>query len=396
MTNEGNKMTTSYEDIGDILAGILDGKDPVPAEPEVAITPPEPVVTVHAEPQGTVDAATGIIEKAEVTTVVTQVFTDTDDRTDDAVLPPLPSFTTEEIAKSLDLRNFATLVTLNTARWHAKVKDRQASRDIAAANDADAGAFETRKRLLAGADEKLQRIHKAIDAARGKHYEMTLPWTTTGVQDIGRRSGGRLLPNTLFFEYTKAMAEAKAEMLAALDEFVPAYPTLVEQARKQLGKRFDITEYPNAESIRQHFDLSFDFMPIPQGDDFKGLPKMQCDALANAIQRKTEKMVENAMHDLWLRFHDAVSKMQERLSSPDKKFHHTLVGNIRDIVKLMGHLNVTNDANVDALRMEAQNKLCVHDVDVLRDNPTIRMEVAAHAADILAKMDKVAKGGSHV
>ncbi|NJN35828.1 MAG: hypothetical protein HC794_00755 [Nitrospiraceae bacterium] len=129
-------------------------------------------------------------------------------------------------------------------------------------------------------------MHKAIDAARGKHYEMTVPWTTTGMEDVGRRTGARLLPNSMFFEYIEVMATARKEMMDALDEFVPKYPQLIEQARKQLGKRFDIREYPNSESIRSHFDLSFDVQPVPTGTDFKGLPKQQLDALANSPQQQ--------------------------------------------------------------------------------------------------------------
>lgn len=428
----------NFDDIGSLLSDILDGKDVKPKPPVTSITTTGDETTIVTRDKEAADAALEIVQafaepsaetveelnaagstlvetpevaaaeeampdllaaamSEEVATVATspQVFADTAERTeaDESPLPPMPTFTSEEVAATLDLRNFATLVTLNTARWHAKVKDRQASIDVANANEADAGAFETRKRLLAGADDKLKRIHKAIDAARAKHYEMTLPWTTTGIQDLGRRSGGRLLPNSLFFDYTKAMAEAKAEMVAALDDFVPAYPSLVEQAQKKLGKRFDRTEYPNAESIRQHFDLSFDFQPVPQGSDFKGLPKQQCDALARAIQDKTRTMVENAMQDLWVRLHDAVAHMAERLAHPDKMFHHTLVSNVRNLAHLLKHLNVTGDPRIEELRQYVEKHLCPHDVEVLRKQPTIRTQVAAHAQSALQKMEKVATHG---
>ena len=318
------------------------------------------------------------------------VFTDTAER-DDEVAIPMPTFTSAEAAATMDLRNFATIVTLNTARWHAKVKDRQASRDAARVNEASEDAFETRKKLLAGADDLLKAIHKAIDAARAKHYELTLPWTTTGIQDIGRRSGGRLLPNSLFFDYTKAMATFKADMKAAVAAFVPAYPSLVEQAEKKLGKRFDRTEYPNAESIEQHFDLSFDFQPVPEGSDFKGLPQQQCDALANAIQSKTTTMVENAMQDLWTRLYEAVTHMSERLSHPDKMFHHTMVSNIANLAYLMKHLNVTGDRRMEELRQRVQKDLCRYDAEALRKDAACRRLVATAATEILAQMKGMAK-----
>lgn len=324
----------------------------------------------------------------------TTPFADTEARQD--VIPPvgMPTFTSDEIAATLDIRNFATLTTLNTQRWHAKVKDKQASRDAAFASDADESAFETRKHLLAGADAELKRIHKAIDTARAKYYEFTLPWTTTGINDAGRRSGARMLPNTLFFDFITEMANCKTEMNSALDAFVPAYPKLVEESRKKLGKRFDIREYPNVDSIRQHFDLSFDFQPIPQGQDFKGLPQQQVDALSRAIESKTKVMLENAMQDLWTRALDAVGRMAERLSHPDKLFHYTLVGNVRSVANQLKHLNVTGDPRIEDLRRYVEKNLCTAEVEELRTNNTLRREVGARAQTALDMMARIAKGGA--
>jgi hypothetical protein len=321
-------------------------------------------------------------------------FADTEARKDEGPVIGMPTFTSDEIASTLDIRNFATLTTLNTRRWHAKAKDRQASRDAAFASDADESAFETRKHLLAGADAELKRIHKAIDTARAKYYEYTLPWTTTGVTDAGRRAGARLLPNTQFFEFISEMANCKTEMTSALDAFVPAYPKLVEEARKKLGKRFDIREYPNVDSIRSQFDLSFDFQPIPQGQDFKGLPQQQADALANALAGKTRTMLENAMQDLWTRASDAIGRMAERLSHPDKLFHYTLVGNVRSVANQLKHLNVTGDPRIEELRKYVDKNLCGHEVEELRTNNTLRREVGARAQTAMDMMAKIAKGGA--
>jgi len=329
-------------------------------------------------------------DETEANLIKTGVFADSADREEGAAVSTLkmPTFTAADFAETMDIRNFATLVTLNTARWHAKVKDRQASKDAASANEAEEGAFETRKHLLGGANAALKAIHKAIDEARAAHYEMTLPWTTTSMQDIGRRTGGRLLPNTLFVEYTTVMATKKQQMLDALAKFEPEYPKLIEEAKKKLGKRFDAREYPNVSSIRSHFDLSFDFQPIPKGDDFKGLPQVQLDALARKINDNTQKQAEHAMQEVWVRLHEAVSRMAERLSSPDKLFHDSLVQNVRDVARLLAHLNVTQDAKVEALRKSVEKHLCQHEPKVLRTNMTIRAQVGAHAVSIIQEMDK--------
>lgn len=323
-----------------------------------------------------------------------KVFSDSEERTEMVGVPAtLPIFSSAEIAEVLDIRSFATLVTLNTRRWHAKVKDRQAARDAATASGADEAAFLASKNLLVGADEKLKAIHKAIDSARAKYYEMTLPWTTTAIDDVGRRHGSRLLPNTLFFDFTTEMARCKAEMVAAVDAFEPEYPNLVQQAQSKLGTRFDITEYPNASSIRSQFDLSFDFQPLPAGTDFKGLPDQQVAALSRAIQEKTEKQLENAMQDLWIRLRDAVTRVAERLSHPDNKFQNTLILNVESVAMQLKHLNVTGDTRVEKLRLYVSKHLCGVDADDLRKKPVMRVEVATRAQTVLDMMDNVGRGG---
>jgi hypothetical protein len=370
----------------DFLAGLMgeDSHSVLPADPIVVAANTEVGGEMAMADAGLDDGSSEQIDNAIAAGA--GVFTDTTARTGTQSVK-MPTFTADDFAETMDIRNFATLVTLNTARWHAKVKDRQASKDAATMGEADENSFETRKRLLVGADGLLKAIHKAIDEARVTHYRLTLPWSTTSMDDNGRRTGGRLLPNTLFVEYTMEMAKHKANMVNALNAFEPEYPNLIATAKKKLGKRFDVREYPNVSSIRSHFDLSFDFQPIPKGEDFGGLPKVQLDMLAAKVNENTRLQAEHAMQDVWLRVHDAVGRMAERLADPAKMFHNTLVQNVRDVAHLLAHLNVTGDSTVETIRAKIEKHLCTHECKDLREKATIRTQVAAHAASIIQEMD---------
>lgn len=328
----------------------------------------------------------------KVTQGVTKAFKDSDDRKREeeaeSLRIPMPKFDATDFTEAIDIRALASLVTLQTARWHAKAKDRKASNDAADANNAVHEAFETRKRLLVGADEKLKAIHKIIDAARQKHYDMTLPWTARSVEE-GKRTGARLLPNTLFMEYTSEMAKFKGEMTKALKEFVPEYPAMIEKARKNLGRRFNPAEYPNSDAIAGHFGLSFDFTPIPMGQDFKGLEKAQLERLAHTVNTKMEQMMENAMQETWTRLYKAVHHMHDRLSSPDRAFHYTMTENIREVTRMLKHLNVMNNKEVENIRIYLDKFICPHDADQLREKPKLRTDTAAHVKNVLDKMNKL-------
>ena len=165
---------------------------------------------------------------------------------------PMPTFTSVDMMETLDPANFGTLVRLNTRRWHAKKKDPTAARNAANASGATTEAYEAKKRLLVGVDGPLRAVHSIIDSARTKHYEMTSPWSMQSVDDMGRRTGARMLPNTLFFDYTQVMAQNKADMDAALAEFVAQYPALIQQVQQNLGTAFDPNDYPLPSEIEHH------------------------------------------------------------------------------------------------------------------------------------------------
>lgn len=374
---------TAPIDISSLIDEILNGE--VKAAP--VITTP-----VQAEVPTVVAAAPPPAPKSELEQFITDVVEPEPELTN-LVIPPMhmPEFTTAELVESTDIRKFATLVILKTARWQAKVKDRKASNKTADAFNAQRGAYESYKHLLAGCDAKLKAVNKAIDDARTAYYKHTLPWSTVGMDDNRKRTGPRVLANTLFFDFTVKMAEYKQDMEHALVDFKKEYPQLVEAAKVTLGDGFDRDEYPDPAMIDQYFDLSFDILPIPQGSDFKGLPEQQLDALARTVNDKTRQMLENAMQDVWSRLFTAVAKVVERLSNPENTFHKTLLTNVEETASLVGHLNVTGDPRVDTIKQLVEKHLTGLSVEDLRTKPVVRNTVAAHASDILSKMNEIGK-----
>lgn len=423
-------MSGFDSDIASLLDDVLQDREPevaveatpIPYTQQVAELEQEGLTTSDAQavvdaqalsqPSGNVTLASLFAEdEPEVTTVVkTGVVTSVPDTIEEdklvAALPeidnsmfseeveeatvPIPSFTSDELMQELDIRNFGTLVSLTNRRWHAKVKDRKAAKDAASASGADGESFEARKRLLVGADEKLKRVHKAIDAARTDHYRMTLPWSTVGINDHGKRSGARLLPNTLFFDYAQTMGQHKIEMLAALETFTTAYPTLIAISQQKLGTSFNQNEYPAPSAIDAHFALEFDFEPIPTGGDYQGLQDAQVEKLAGALERKTKKRLENAMQDAWKRLYDDVERAATALSNPDAMFHYTLFEKLVDHASMLSHLNVTKDTHIEGIRLRVKSELTMHDVKDIRKDDALRKLLGEKATAIFNDMKEYA------
>ena len=410
-------MGTSYDDISTLLDSVFDDDPETPEvegltteeiEEGLALENDEAVITTDdlvTEPEindieALIANAAGEVEEEEpepepepepdLTQCVSEPSTQVFSKGSGDEVVPIPTFTDEDIMDQIDIRCFGTLVTLRTARWHGKIKDRRASRDAALAAKATDAAFETHKFLLAGADERLKKVHKCIDAARTAHYSMTLPWSVVGINETGKRAGPRLLPNTLFMEYTTAVANAKAETDAALNEFEKGYAQDLVTAETKLGNAYNAGDYPDVANIREHFGLDFDFQPIPKGTDFDGIQGQQAQKLAESLNKRTRTMLENAMQDAWKRLFETVQHASERLANPDALFHYTMIEKLKDQASMLKHLNVTKDARIEEIRDRVEKKLTLWDVKDIRKDDALRKVMAKDAQAIFDSMEEYA------
>ena len=297
-----------------------------------------------------------------------------------------PTFTEGNLAQTMDIRNYATLCKLKVRKWGGPVKDKKAAHRSSQEAGAVDGAFSTYKKLFAGVEDKLRAVNSVLDAARTRHYEMTMPWSVTGVDDRGRRDGPRLLANTLFMEYITEMGAGKQQTKAVLGELKAAYPSMILEAKRNLGTGFDIRQYPTSEEIEGYFDLEFEFMPVPAGADYKGLPQQQIAALAGKLNKSMQQCMENAARDVWSRAYAVIERMHERLTNPKHMFHDTLVSNVKELAALLAHLNPTNNPRIEDVRQRMEKDLCRFEPEVLRKDLMKRALVARLAGDLLTEM----------
>lgn len=373
-------------DLQSVLAQIM-GEEPVEITETVTtvVTKKVAMTALHETPV-LVPAGTPMVSTVEE---IEEVEEDGDALPGTAVALSFPQFTDETIAATMDIRNYATMCKLKVRKWQARIKDKGASRKSEKDSGAVEGTYSTYKNLFKGIEDKLKAVNSVLDAARTRHYQMTLPWSTSGLDDSARRDGPRMLANTLFMEYITEMGEAKQRVEQARVELRSAYPAMITAAKQNLKGAFNLADYPDESELDSYFSLDFDFAPIPDGGDFKGLPAQQVKALSDKLNKSRQLCMENAMRDVWQRSYNVVTKMHERLSDPKKTFHDTLVSNVRDLTELLGHMNATQDQKVEHVRLQMEQNLCKFDPEVLRKDLTKRALVAKLAGELLQDMANV-------
>jgi len=277
----------------------------------------------------------------------------------------LTKFEPETAAPSI--ASSACLSELSISQWGGRKKDRKASKEVTANNNAASGVANVHKKLLGDCPE-LDAVHKMTGNIRNMHYAMTMPWS-----DIGMR----LLPTKQYFNYHKQMTEMENEWYKTVEAFLNSYNWEISKAEAKLGNLFYRDEYPTVDTLKGKFSFNLTYIPIPETGDFR--IDIGNEAKAEIVRGYGEyysRQIKNAMDDIWSRLYSALNKMSERLdytNSDNKKiFRDSIVSNVVDIIGLLDTCNVTGDSQMSAARLKLEEAMYSVTPDALREDDYLR------------------------
>ena len=275
----------------------------------------------------------------------------------------------------------AMLSELSISQWTGRKKDRKASKDVTADNNAETGVANVHKKLLGNCAE-LDAVHKMTGNIRNIHYGMTMPWSDTGL---------RLLPTAQYFKYHAAMTDLENQWRAATNTFLQSYQWEISQAQAKLGDLFDATEYPTTDTLTTKFGFNLNYIPLPDAGDFR--IDVGNDAVAEVKSSYGDyyaRQLTKAMNDVWIRLHDALTRMSERLdygADDDKRvFRDSLVSNVTDMVELLTVCNVTGDAQMTAMRDKLSDAMYGVTAEVLREDTHTRTETKRTVDQVISSL----------
>jgi len=276
---------------------------------------------------------------------------------------------TPSVPSTPSISSSATLVELGISKWTGRKLDKRASADVASANYASNGVANVHKKLLGNCSE-LKDIDTLVGEARTAHYSMTMPWSDTGL---------RLLTTKAYFKYHETMTKAQASFDDCVNTFLQAYDWEITQAQAKLGDLFNRNDYPTTESLSSKFGFRLSYMPLPDVGDFRlDINTEAQNDIKSHYETYYTTQINNAMNDVWQRAFKSLSRMSERLdyaSHEDKKlFRDTLVTNVIDMVDLLAVCNVTNDSQMEAMRVRLEDTLQGVTPDALREDAYLRAE----------------------
>jgi hypothetical protein len=272
----------------------------------------------------------------------------------------------------------AMLASLRISSWSGAKFDRKVTEETNTAHGAASDAGRYNKKLLPSGDNSFKKLTSHIAAVRVLHAAQTLAWSD---------DGWRLLPVANYQRYTDKLRDAKHVYDSLLADFLADYPALQQSARIKLNGMYRDEDYPS--DVAGKYDFAIEYSPVPSGGDFRvELSQAEIDVIATRTESRVKTAFEDAHRDAVKRLYKCVASIHERLASPDAIFRDSLISNATDLCDVLTRLNISGDANLEALRKQTDSLATVQPA-TLRNDTVTRIQTANAAQGILDSMMSV-------
>jgi hypothetical protein len=282
----------------------------------------------------------------------------------------------------MSISSSAVLARLNISVWTATKLDKTATNNVISSSGATDKAAQVHKNLMAGTHLRKDIADFAAEC-RLWHNTWTLGWEDRGA---------RLLPTSLFMDYKAQVNGRRAKFMAMVDSFCDNYDGHVQISRNYLGTLFSASDYPPVDEVRSKFGFSLVFNPVPESGHFLlDIPAQELEETKRSCEQEIDTRLKEAMRGSWEKLHTMLTGMSEKLTEVDedtkKRWHDSFVTNARDMCRMLTHLNITKDPELEKARRALEQVMAGADIDVIKDNPMVRESMKTKVDSILKQFE---------
>lgn len=246
--------------------------------------------------------------------------------------------------------------------------------------DAEGEFLSARKKLLDSSHPAM----KAVTAVRGQvlNYwrRISLPYPEPGIRLIRQEDIGG---------FNLQLTTLKGELSEAVEQLEAHYGELRAAARERLGRLFNAGDYPA--TLRGMFDVSWDFPSVEPPDYLRRLSPSLYRQECERVQARFNEAVQLAEQAFVEELSRLVTHLTERLSGGDdgkpKIFRDSAVENLSEFFQRFRTLNIGSDQQLDDLVTQAQRIVRNVEPQQLRDNGTLRQQIATQLSGVQATLD---------
>lgn len=225
---------------------------------------------------------------------------------------------------------------------------------------------------------------KAVTQIRGRTTRfwksMSLPFPEAGI---------RLIRRDNIDAVTAQMVSFRDELEQGVAELNEHYDELRSAAREQLGDLYAVSDYP--ESLKGLFDVAWDFPSTEPPNYLRQLSPELYAQECQRVQARFDEAVQLAEQSFMDELAKLVERLAERLAGNDdgqpKVFRDSAVTNLTDFFERFRSLNIRSNEQLDQLVSQAQGVVRGVQPQQLRDNDSLRQQVATQLSGVQSVLD---------
>ncbi len=280
----------------------------------------------------------------------------------------------------------AMKVKLSRGTGYARIRDKDAERLIKSTLG-DEGQTVTKAVFQDKACLIYQRAQTAAEMY-AYHMKNTLPHSD---------DGWRVLPNTLYMEYSTTMANYASTLQVMESNIISNYDTLVATDMAQRNAHLSsqgkaavavLDDYPTKDHMARLLYVRYYFEPISTSNDFRyemtPTDKLRLNELVAGIE-------DSARQDLYARMLQPMQAFVNRMTSfkgeKGERLHATIVTNINDMLTHLPKLDLNGDPVLASMLAEVKAVITpyVFNPSVLKEDPVVRDDAKAKVEALMAK-----------
>jgi len=260
----------------------------------------------------------------------------------------------------------AMIIVVSISSTTMKITDKQAGAELTARKRATEKSARVVKNLIN--PDHLKEIAAVQTAFRTYIQANTVPW-------IGDTF---LLPKDKYYEFVDKLLETREELDKEVDKFIRKYAELIQESHETLGELFDASAYPDVFDLRQKFQISVQFMPVPDVNQFNQLgleSETEAELKAEALQAQNN-LLQDATESLYKRVHHRVELLHNRLVDAEtKRYRSSLIEGLEFLVETMPSLNITGEPFLTGIMDDIQRMLAGFTLDEVRESDCSKEEL---------------------
>jgi hypothetical protein len=279
------------------------------------------------------------------------------------------------------LRQRAAAVRVHFTWWGThRTLTAQQKEEVSVTYAADVRFLTAGKKIIDVRHEAFRRLTSLRSRIVAYWRSLTLPYVESGV---------RLIKQSDIDAFVHTMEDFRNELTQAEADLNAVYDQIKADARLRLGRLYRPDDYPP--EVRGLFGVDWDFPSVEPPSYLMRLNPEVYQQEQERVARRFEEAVQLAEQAFVTEFTRLVAHLTERLGNDAegerKVFRDSAVTNLVAFFDRFRHLNIRSSAQLDALVEQAQQLVQGIAPQELRDDGTLRQQVAAQLSQVQTVLD---------